>query len=496
MTRRRSSDPRACTVPAVGGNMGREGSDGLSLGRPGRPLARNRRFVSESALASQRDRRRWRLQLALICGVALVIRAGYVLLFQQSGQVLGDSYQYHYGANLLVDGKGFIDAYAYKVLRATTQTALHPPMATVALAIPSALGLNSILDHQLWSSLMGTTTVAVTGLVGRRLGGPRAGLIAAAVMAVYPNAWLVDALLGLETLSLLTTTVTVLAAYRLWHRPSLLRAAILGMVCAVAALTRGEAVLFLPLVAVPTIWAVRAKSPERLSLALVTTLAMGATLAPWVGFNAGRFHHPILIGRYDVAFVAANCDDTYYGTSVGYWSRGCIPYRPVPKGNDESDDAKVLTRLGVDYVKAHPGRLPFVVFARVGRTFGFYRPAEQVKIEGFAEGRPFQVGRAGLVAYYLLMVAAIPGAFVLRRRRKPVSPLLGLVATGAITVAATYGLTRFRITAEPAIVLLAAFGIDGAISAWWPRRRWKRLGVGNRPGAGKPPRTSAPAAAG
>src|SRR5262245_66370842 len=39
-----------------------------------------------------------------------------------------------------------------------------------------------------WSALLSTLTVAVTGLVGARLGGPATGLVAAAVMAASPIA--------------------------------------------------------------------------------------------------------------------------------------------------------------------------------------------------------------------------------------------------------------------------------------------------------------------
>lgn len=442
------------------------------------------------------DRRRWLLGLALVCAVGLAVRVGYVLIFHHPGEVLGDPYQYHYGANLLVDGKGFIDAYSYLALHMTRQTVLHPPLSSVALAVPSALGFGTILDHQLFSCLMGTATVAVTGLIGRRLGGTRTGLIAAAVMALYPNAWLVDALLGLETLSLLTTTVVVLCAYRLWKSPSLLGAGVLGLACGVGVLARSEAAFFLPLVALPLILGLRRSRVERACLILVTALAMGATLAPWVGYNVGRFHHPVLVGRYDVAFAAANCGDTYYGSGIGYWSVRCFPYRVLPPGDDESDDAQVLSRTGFTYIKAHIGRVPFVVFARIGRTFGFYRPWQQVKIEGFAEGRPYQVGRAGLVAYYLLAAMAVPGAVLLRRRRMPLSPLLGLIATAVITVALTYGMARYRITAEPALVLLAAVAVDGALSAYGRRRRWTPRWAGSRREGGPPPTTGAPTAVG
>ena len=42
------------------------------------------------------------------------------------------------------------------------------------------------------SALVGTVTVVLVGLLARRVAGERAGLIAAAVAAVYPLLWLAD----------------------------------------------------------------------------------------------------------------------------------------------------------------------------------------------------------------------------------------------------------------------------------------------------------------
>jgi hypothetical protein len=65
---------------------------------------------------------------------------------------------------------------------------------------------------------------------------------------------------------------------------------------------------------------------------------------------------------------------------------------------------------------------------------------------------------------------AIAGAIALRRRRMPLSPLLAVIATVAVTVAITFGSTRYRAPADVAIGLLAAVGIDALVEAWSHRR--------------------------
>jgi len=51
----------------------------------------------------------FKTKLWLIVLLALAWRVGYVLVTKRDATVWGDSVAYHYGANLLATGKGFID---------------------------------------------------------------------------------------------------------------------------------------------------------------------------------------------------------------------------------------------------------------------------------------------------------------------------------------------------------------------------------------------------
>ena len=53
----------------------------------------------------------------------------------------------------------------------------HPPGFGVLLSVTSFLGIRGTLAHQIWCAVMGTVTVLLIGLVGRRLAGNRAGLV-------------------------------------------------------------------------------------------------------------------------------------------------------------------------------------------------------------------------------------------------------------------------------------------------------------------------------
>jgi hypothetical protein len=70
--------------------------------------------------------------------------------------------------------------------------------------------------------------------------------------------------------------------------------------------------------------------------------------------------------------------------------------------------------------------------------------------------------------YYPLLALAAVGIVVLRRRRVPVSPFLGMAAIVTVTAAITFGTTRYRVPLEAAIVVLAAIALDAALRRWGP----------------------------
>lgn len=412
------------------------------------------------------NRRRWVFALLAICAVALGIRVGYVLGWRDVPTIEGDARYYHDGANLLADGEGFVHPYAWRDgVRAPG--ADHPPGYIVVLAVPSLLGFDSIRDHMLFSCLIGTGTVALIGLLGRRIAGGAAGLVAAGLAAVYPNLWLNDGALMSETLALFLGVVVSYAAYRAWEVPSTRRFAELGAAIGLAALARAEAALMIVLLAVPlAIW-VRGLSgwSERARQAVVAGAVALLVMAPWVVANLVRFEHPATLStQAGPTLDVANCDETYYGDALGAWSFACAT------AIDE-DDRSVLDQRTRDeaftYIGDHVGRLPVVVAARVGRAAGLYVPFDQLRFDSVAEARPLPSSRVGLAMYYGLAVLTVVGVVAMRRRGEPSFPLTVWIVNVAITVVVFYGMTRFRAPAEPSLVLLGAIGLLALARPSW-----------------------------
>lgn len=407
--------------------------------------------------------RRWFVALALIAIAGLALRIAYVLITKNPRHLGGDDFYYHYGANLLVDGRGFVDPIQLLQFHRTTPGAAHPPGYIVALALPSLLRLRSVLDHQLWSCVIGAGTIVLVGLAGREVGGRRVGLTAAALAAVYPNVWFYDSVVMSETLVLFTTALTILIAYRFARQPSVRLAIGLGVSVGITALTRAESILLVPLLLVPlALWLRGPAIRRRLQLLAISVGATLLTIAPWVGYNLVRFERPVyLSSNLELTLLSANCDETYSGPFLGFWAFQCGTRFTPPRGDASVQEAFYGSKVR-EYVSDHKSRVPIVVLAREARTWGFFNANQQITIDQI-EGKELTTSRLALGMYYALVASGVVGVVALRRRRVPLTPLLAVLGAVALTVGFVYGTTRFRAPAEVSLVLLGSVGIDAAI---------------------------------
>ncbi|MDQ3936985.1 MAG: glycosyltransferase family 39 protein, partial [Actinomycetota bacterium] len=291
----------------------------------------------------------------------------------------------------------------------------------------------------------------VLGLIGRRLGGETAGLVVAAVAAAHPLLIAADGSLMSETLYGLCVATALLLTLRLLERPSARGAAALGAVIGLAALTRGEGLLLLLLLAAPALWRHRREA----ALAAVAFLLV---IAPWTIRNWTAFDQPVLLStNYATVITGANCDRTYRGDDLGFWRTEC---RSRPETRNEAEQAAIWRDEGLDYARDHAGRAAAVVVpVRVLRTWSLWQPRGQVKQ---AEGRDRTVETLGVIAYFLLLPLALLGAL----RTRPQRWVL-LVAPVAVTIVSVlaYGYARFRHTADLSIVVLAGLAVADRLRA-------------------------------
>jgi 4-amino-4-deoxy-L-arabinose transferase-like glycosyltransferase len=396
----------------------------------------------------------FRVRLALIAAAGLALRVIYVLVLARDVGGAGDYAWYHATANLIADGKFFLEPFRLAAEGIETPSASHPPLWPLLLSPFSAIGATGEVAHKLVGCGVGALVIAATGVLGRRVGGERLGLVAAALAATYPVLITADGALMSEALYGLLIVLTLIAAYAMHDRATLGRAALLGALIGLAALTRSEALLLLGLLAAPLAYRAHPGWRRRAGLMAAAALAALLVLAPWSLRNWAAFDRPVLISTNDGTLLAgANCPDTYDGALRGSWSFDCIS-TATPSDN-EAERSVRWRREGLEYARDNADSLPLVLAVRALRTWELYQPLEQIQ---FAEGRHRTVVRVGVVWYFALLPLAAVGLLSLRGRT-PLWLLLAPVTLVIITSLLGYGIPRLRHAAEFPLVVLAAAGL-------------------------------------
>ena len=337
----------------------------------------------------------------------------------------------------------------------------HPPGFVLVLAFLDRLGIDTPQGQRLAMCVLGTATIAVIAVLGRRLGGARVGLIAAGIAAVYPNFWINDGMLMVETLVHLrhrgrhcwpaTATCTAPTAGTSSCSPS--RSTVAAMPGPRRSCCSG--LLVLPLVLF------RREHPwrERFTQLVVAAAIPVLAFAPWVAVQP----QPLRRSRCSSApgagqtLAVGNCDLTFGGrTSASTTPVACAlrrsSRRPPPTVRCVTASTRRIAR---DYIDAHRADLPRVVAARVGRVWQMYQVDQSIGLDGYIEGRaggPPTVTsvwcerRSGATSCWCCWRSW--AVVILRRRRETLYPLLVQPLLATFTAATTFGITRYRAGAE------------------------------------------------
>jgi 4-amino-4-deoxy-L-arabinose transferase-like glycosyltransferase len=408
-------------------------------------------------------------RLTAVAALGLVLRAAYLYGPARHVVGIGDWWFYHWQPGLIVNGHGFTDPWQLLATHQYRPSASHPPLYSILLSGLYLLGGHGALVQRSLGLVLGTITLVLVGLLGRRVGGgvggDRVGVLAALLYAVYPVMIAVDGDLMSEVLYGPLIAGMLLAAFSLYDRPTVRRALVLGAVIGLAALTRTEALLFVPFLLIPVAW--RARASGRAVLAGAGILACAVVIAPWLIRNEVAFGRFVLISTNNQTVIAgANCPQTYHGVNMGGWDITCIA--PRTQAN-EAAQAAIWQHDGLSYAAHHLGRLPAVVLLRELRVWDLWQPRRQART--FAEGEQTDVAQAGVAAFWLFALVGIAGVLALRRRSPALLILLAPAVVVCLTTAIGYGVPRLRDSFDIALPVLAAAGALALTRRLAQRRR-------------------------
>jgi 4-amino-4-deoxy-L-arabinose transferase-like glycosyltransferase len=396
--------------------------------------------------------------IAALTATGFALRVLYTFTISPPIPGLADPSFYYYASNLMVQGHGYTAPFVYQLLGQFLPTSAHPPLWPALLAVlglftAPASGVGhltgaSVDAARILGCAVGAGVVLVTGLLGRRIGGWRVGLVAAAIAAVYPHFITLDGFLMSEPLYGLIVGGLLLLAYDFTARPTRLRALALGVLVGLAALTREEALLFVPVLLLPVAWR---SGRERMQLGTLALVGVVLVIAPWTVRNYYAFHRFVPVSNGSGAVVAgSNCARTYYGSSIGSWQVSCVA--PAHPSTNEAVQAASEQSKGLHYIGQHPARAVLIAGVRFLRMWSLYAPNDQAIGES-------TVLWIGLGIYYCLMAAAIYALVMLRRRGRKLLILLAPAVVVAITSLIGVGLDRLRYDAEIPMIALAAWTV-------------------------------------
>jgi len=337
----------------------------------------------------------------------------------------------------------------------------RPPLYPLLVAFTYWLAGPHVEAVVVWQVLMSAGTSVLAHRVGLRLGGERAGLLAAAATAAYPLFVLFAGALMAETLLVFLALLAVLAAVRWLEGGTAMEAFVLGIALGLACACKPVFLAWAPLLFGARVWwRGRARRAEqrcrvkthgwaggtgrecRHAAALLAGLAL--VLGPWSVRNAamtGRWAPVstnlgmnLLVGHEDGA-------DGTYREGVDYLG---MYARLVPPGLDPVAGDRAGTRLLLAKMWRAPRRTALLA-AR--KAWILWSPA----VTG-AAGWPLAVGVASATP---VLVLGLVG--VLQYRHTPVGVAVGTLA-GALTLvhALVFAHTRFRLPVDAALMGPAA----------------------------------------
>jgi len=342
-------------------------------------------------------------------------------------------------------------------------TSFRAPGFPIALAaVYAVFGVGDFVAAHVFFCLIGAVACIAAFLVAREIAGDVAGLITAALVAVYPNLLYYAMHFSSEPLFTLLLVLSVWLFIRAMRVERLSYYAASGVLLGLSALTRPAAFYFLPffalvaLLAGPRVWLARS---GRIA---VMTIGLMLPIAPWAVRNYEvHDRHVLLASNGGSTFWGANNaivldDPKYHGDWI---TTEAMPDQKklVHALPNEVDRDRLEWDLGKQFVRDHPAAIPRLFLYKL---YWLWTPASRTPNVTF--------NWIHLVSYGMMLPLIVAGFVMLVRRRGfRDEALMAVVAPVVATTAATvvfYGSARFRSTIEPFLLVFAAVALAVLVS--------------------------------
>ena len=367
-------------------------------------------------------------------------------------------------------------------------TAYYPPGYPFFLGgiyrITSGLGIDG---WPLWpvgvaQSLLWGAAIVLIGLTGRVLVGRRAGVVAALIVACWPNLIAYAGSLMSESLFVAAFGAFVFGSTvvaRTWQRGVVhgrtvwVSGVSAAVALAIATMVRPQVLLAVPAVALA--WLLGGLGWRRvLVAALVAAVALAAFIVPWTIRNQSVFGHPVLISTNTGDNLCIGFEpDARGGFALPEGCRSGTNWGRGPAGEYEQD--RFGRQRAAEFVVTDPLRLPALTVRKLFYTYvsdddGLRATeaygSDPVGAEWFRTGWKI----VSNVFYAAVMVAALVGLAIAtlrgwRRRDAALLATVTITLSGMLVPVLFFGDPRFKVATAPMFALLAAL----TWSRWFDR---------------------------
>lgn len=410
------------------------------------------------------DRRLWAIVAAAIA--VRVFAAAYL-----GNQVVAlpgtfDQISYHNLALRLLDGHGFsFGTQWWPITPAGEPTAHWSYLYTFFLAgVYFVVGPHPLIARLIQATVVGVLQPLLVYLLGRRVAGERAGLVAALLTAFYAYFIYYAGTLMTEPFyitAILAGLYFTLRVVDARGRQKTLLAIALGLTLGIAILLRQLFLLFVPLLILWWWWTSYRQSrqlPVRHTLLTGGLIAM--MLLPFTIYNYARFDQFVLLNtNAGYAFFWAN--HPVYGTDFE-------PILPAEMGSyqelipeelrhlDEAALDRALLQKSLGFVLEEPGRYLRLSVSRIPDYFMFWPSTESGLISNVA-----RVASFGLLWPFMALGVGLSlwRAWKGKLAAEPVLLILLFAASYTVIHLLSWALIRYRLPVDAVLLVMAAVAI-------------------------------------
>ena len=407
--------------------------------------------------------------LALLAAIPRIVWCAFVRPDPTDGR-FDDTGWYRGAAHYLARGEGYLNPFS------GTPTAGWPPGYPATLGATFKLFGEGIWQTQALNIAAAVLTVLVVYAIGCLMFDRRTAFIAAAALAVWPGQVYFSSLGLSEPLFTLLFTAGIWLMLLAPVTSGGWRAIVLltfGFVLGLATLTRGQALLLLPVgVAFWCIAGIRWR--PAIAWGILSALVVIVVLAPWVARNERQLGSPVIIATN----VGANVWLGHHEGSTGRMQTSAevpLPDRAgltQPEYEVEGND--LLHRKGLRFMVTHPadeGRLSAIKVRAMYESDATALDWNAAYEDGFYATDSLEWALRRFANVWWFTAIALSGIGLLAARARfagPVGLLPLLVGVWTLTHLLFFGDSRFH---YPIVFVFALLGARGAVAMYEVLRR-------------------------